>query len=88
MLACQVRERVVEIAPNMATVDERVPSIVSDPFVLGLELAVRATLGGPSPAVPVASRLMTINSRRGAGSCARGRIRRVVWHSHRQLLYD
>jgi NADH dehydrogenase (ubiquinone) Fe-S protein 1 len=34
----QVRERVVEIAPNMATVDERVQSTVSDPFVLGLEL--------------------------------------------------
>ena len=38
----EVRERIAEIAPNMNTIGERVPSVVSDPFAMNVDLSVRA----------------------------------------------
>ena len=38
----EVRERIAEIAPNMNTIGERVPSVVSDPFAMKVDLAVRS----------------------------------------------
>ena len=38
----EVRERIAEIAPNMNTVGELVPSVVSDPFAMKVDLSVRS----------------------------------------------
>ena len=37
----EVRERIAEIAPNMNTIGERVPCVVSDPFAMKVDLSVR-----------------------------------------------
>ena len=38
----EVRERIMDIAPNMSTVGSLPPSSLSDPFVMGVDLAVRS----------------------------------------------
>ena len=45
----EVRERIAEIAPNMNTVGELVPSVVSDPFAMKVDLSVRSAIGNPVP---------------------------------------